>query len=271
MSRMKRYLLLIFIFITIVNSLFFTSCKKITHDPHPSPGGLRLASYSLKIDTNFSYPAGVYIHNTENDNYAFSYDSLNRLIQIFFTSNNPQKLNQHIAFTYSNDSIFKSITSLNTAVLIENDTFVLNDHGQLSITFTPNISTSFQYYENLLTTVITTNETSRTAVTSTFTSDAGNFLENNSGLGNTFNQNFAYNTGFPDMIGDYLQINSFTMYGYNIYKVVNLIHTIKETGHTTTVSYGIDAYSNITAATATTIDSIGNTSIGTYSFQYESY
>src|SRR6202000_3288421 len=125
---------------------------------------------------------------------------------------------------------------------------IVNNQGQITLAFTPNTVTSFQYYENLLTKTITTDEPSLTAVTTTYTSVVGNFL--NATSSSPFNNGiFSYYTDYSNRIGDYLQVCSFTMYGFNIYQYTNLVHTILGSGaFITTATYNIDAYSNITSS-----------------------
>ena len=264
---MKKYLLLITLTVIIFNSLLFSSCKKTTHFPHPSAGGVRLASYSMII--NVIDTIGFVSERTENDNYAFKYDSLNRLSYEIFTSNNSLKPNENITFTYSNDTIYKTVNHVTPSIPIEKDTFIVNTQGQITLAFTPNTVTSFQYYENLLTKVITTDEPSLTAVTTTYTSVVGNFL--NATSNSPFdNGDFSYYTDYTNRIGDYLQICSFTMYGSNIYQYTNLVHYILGTNPLiATVTYNIDAYSNITSSF---VSNAGLTdSTVAYSFQYENY
>jgi len=265
---MKKYLLLITIAVIIVNCLLFSSCKKIIHYPHPSPGGVRLASYSLIGTSSYTTTASY----SENDNYSFSYDTLNRLTFIVFTTNNPFKANTDASFIYSNDTIYKIITSEIPSIVLERDTFIVNSLNQIVTAYTPNITTTFQYYENLLTIMTVLNETAGTTVTNTYTSQVGNFLQNTETGTTTPIQNFTYYTNYTNRIGDYLQVNSFTMYGYNVYQYTNLVNTIAApSSSTTTCSYNIDAYSNVTSTTASTISLTGTDTTTVYNFQYESY
>ena len=71
--------------------------------------------------------------------------------------------------------------------------------------------------------------------------------------------------------GDYMQLQSFTMYGQNIYQNAHLLKSISCPRTRTTVSYNIDANSKINQATATIIDTVANTQIITYNLQYETF
>ena len=265
---MKRYLLLINTFIIAI-CLFFSSCKDTTHYPHPGAGNVRLASYSLVGTSTYTLSAAS--NSTENDNYAFSYDSLNRVSYVTFTTNNPFKSNKDITFIYSADTIYKITTSVTPSIAIEKDTFIVNSLGQLAIAFTPNTSTTFQYYENLLTKVITTNESLQTSVTTTYTSVVGDFINGISTAGSTANQSFVYYTEYTSRIADYYQLQSFTMYGINIYQYNHLVRSVTQGTQVMTFTYNIDAYSNVTSERAETKSTTGNDTTTVYSFQYENY
>jgi hypothetical protein len=81
----------------------------------------------------------------------------------------------------------------------------------------------------------------------------------------TVYNNLAYRTG------DYLQLQSFTLWGYSLYQNSNLVKSIINTGYTTTVSYTIDAYNKITQMRAVVTDSLSNTKTTVYNLQYEIY
>lgn len=79
---------------------------------------------------------------------------------------------------------------------------------------------------------------------------------------------------FPDKFnrpGDYLYIESFIMYGVDIYQQAHLTKSVTNTGATTNVTYEIDADSKITTTNAHTIDSLNHNIISNYRFQYETY
>ena len=72
-------------------------------------------------------------------------------------------------------------------------------------------------------------------------------------------------------IGDYLQLNSYTKWGNNVYRNNHLVKSIINSGYTTTLTYNIDAYSKVTQITAKIVDSVANTWTTTYNLQYESF
>lgn len=72
--------------------------------------------------------------------------------------------------------------------------------------------------------------------------------------------------------GDYLQLNSFTIYGVNIYQNVHLLYKISSVYNTTTVDYTIDADSKITNSNVVIKDSVlKNTVNEAYKLQYETF
>jgi hypothetical protein len=79
---------------------------------------------------------------------------------------------------------------------------------------------------------------------------------------------------FPDKddrVGDYFQLQSFTTYGVNIFQNAHLLKSITNPGHTTNITYVIDADSKISTTTATTIDSVGHQHVVVYNLQYETH
>jgi hypothetical protein len=265
---MKKNLLLTNACFIIFICLIFSSCQKTSHFPHPSPGHVRLASYNtIGTSTSTVSPTA----NTSNGNYTFSYDSLNRVSFVTFTTNSLFLSNQDISYTYSNDTIYKVITTLKPNTPIERDTFIVNSQGQITIAFTPNTTTTFQYYESLLTTVITTNNSAKTSVTVTYTSDVGNFLNSTSSVGATNYQTFNYFFDYVNRIGDYYQLMSFTQYGVGIYQYAKLLRSVTQPTQSTNIVYNIDAYSNITQSTVSIISSTGIDTTTVYNLQYENY
>jgi hypothetical protein len=75
----------------------------------------------------------------------------------------------------------------------------------------------------------------------------------------------------PNRIGDYLQLQSFTLWGNNLYQNAALVHTITNSGYTTTVSYNVNSYNEITQVTAVIVDSLANTQNITYNLQYQTF
>ena len=80
---------------------------------------------------------------------------------------------------------------------------------------------------------------------------------------------------YPNLLdrpGDYLQIESFTTYGVNIYQNNHLVKEIVETkGPTTSITYTIDADSKVTQTYVTKTDQHFNVFTTVYKFQYETY
>lgn len=74
--------------------------------------------------------------------------------------------------------------------------------------------------------------------------------------------------GLPNRTGDYFQLQSFAIYGTNIYQNADLVNSIKNSGFTKTITYTIDAQSKIDQTSAAITDSLGNTYTEVYSLQY---
>ena len=85
-------------------------------------------------------------------------------------------------------------------------------------------------------------------------------------------EGFTVYGDLEDRPGDYLQIESFTKYGVNIYQNAHLLRQIyEENGPTTEVRYTIDADSKITETYVTKTDRLGNKFTTIYKFQYETF
>jgi hypothetical protein len=78
-------------------------------------------------------------------------------------------------------------------------------------------------------------------------------------------------TGDNNRIGDYLQLQSFSIYGANIYQNNNLVKSIKNSGYTKNMTYTMDAQSEITETDVSIVDSLGGTSSLVYKLQYQTY
>ena len=78
-------------------------------------------------------------------------------------------------------------------------------------------------------------------------------------------------TGDINRTGDYLQLQSFSTYGSNIYQNANLVNSIKNSGYTKNITYVIDAQSEITQTKVAITDSIGATTSQVYKLQYQTY
>ncbi len=267
---MKRCLLQLSTYIILLAVFIFSSCKNVTHYPHPSSGHMRISSYSTVGTVTQTIP--TYTVTAENDNYSFGYDALNRVSYIIFTCNNPAKYNTNSYFNYSNDTIYKSVYATKPTLLLELDTFVLNQNGLIGVAYVPGFTTTFQYYENLLTIMQQTNEATGAVTKNTYTSIVGNWLENTSSLGASYTQDYTYYTDYTNRPGDYMQIGSFTMYGANVYPYASMVRSITQAnGTVTTARYNIDANSNVLNTIAQTVDLSGHSDSVSYNFQYENY
>jgi hypothetical protein len=71
--------------------------------------------------------------------------------------------------------------------------------------------------------------------------------------------------------GDYLQLQSFSRFGANVYQNKNLVNKIYSPGRVTEVVYGIDADSKISSTHVFVTDSFLNTYNYKYELQYETY
>ena len=84
-------------------------------------------------------------------------------------------------------------------------------------------------------------------------------------------ESYHFYTEMPNRIGDYLTIQSFTKYGYNVYQNSHLVEEIISVNRHANISYNIDAYNNITQANVVTLDSVLNKYSDVYNFQYETF
>jgi hypothetical protein len=347
---MNKNILLYFAAIAFVITYVGTSCKKPVHSNAPTPNNSRLLSYTklTSITSNTLPNNGI---ATINENYRFYYDNLNRLVKIIYTTNDTV-YKQHVStFTYSNDTVFKETINAISNALLERDTLIYNNKGQLIAAYTPHLTTTFNYFGKLLATytkTATTDTNDALSATYTYTSVDGDLLQHNfdgkltatirpdrtlnfqttwypinyltiSGMNFTaFSPNISHKTDFKsytdfitgytdgpmafvstdtlnhidttfypgeewrnesyhfytemaNRIGDYLTLQSFTMYGYNIYQNKHLVESISSTNRHANIDYSIDAYSNITQTRVVLLDSVLNKFNYVYDIQYETY
>jgi hypothetical protein len=89
----------------------------------------------------------------------------------------------------------------------------------------------------------------------------------------SLSQNYNVYPSLLNRVGDYLQLESFTTYGMNIYDNTHLINTIENPSDTTTCNYVIDGDSKITQTTVTTkythVNGMNNVLSQVYDIQYE--
>jgi hypothetical protein len=84
-----------------------------------------------------------------------------------------------------------------------------------------------------------------------------------------YNEGYSFYTTMANRPGDWLQIQSFTMFGSNIYRNNHLVKQISSVKGTMDITYDIDSYSKISRVTANTTDQYLNKYYTTYDIQYE--
>jgi hypothetical protein len=176
----KLSLLFLVIFLPAITCLF--SCKKVYHSPNPTPDNYRVSSYTKVTTQSILYP---FIIPTPivTENYSFLYDASNRVSQIFYTSNDSNKMKTGMAdlsikFFYVSDTIYKTSTDLKTSSIKELDTFIINSQGQIINSYFPNEIHAFQYYGKLLSNEMVGYRDTGTLITAnvSYTSNNGDFL-----------------------------------------------------------------------------------------------
>jgi hypothetical protein len=85
------------------------------------------------------------------------------------------------------------------------------------------------------------------------------------------NESYHFYTEDANRVGDYLWLESLTMYGQNIYGNSHLTESIAAPNRNAYITYKIDAKSKITQVTATLTDNLLARTISTYDIQYEQY
>ncbi|MCW3122637.1 MAG: hypothetical protein JWQ38_2129 [Flavipsychrobacter sp.] len=171
-------------FVAIIPLFLFSSCKKTQHTTKPTPANYRVYSYSEVI--NGTYPANVY---------TFSYDARGRVSQIIYTTSDSNVVKYGLGvgtrsvFYYSNDSIYKVNTVLQTGKPIDMDVFIQNTSGQIITAYMPSDTSlyttkrgvQYEYYGKLLSRVSDKYTHNKASVASsiTYTSDNADFLAYN--------------------------------------------------------------------------------------------
>ena len=179
-------------------SFFYSSCRKIVHPTNTTPVNARLMGLT-KTTTNtvvVAIPGYTFVPQI-TESYSFSYDANNRLSQVLYSNNNPTDVtgnvaNQTMTYTYSSDTIYKTITTVHVPTLLEKDTFIVNAAGQVVTTYMPGVIRNYQYYGKLITGISETYYGSTNSIipvsplgpfgvslttSSTFTSDNGDLLQ----------------------------------------------------------------------------------------------
>ena len=85
------------------------------------------------------------------------------------------------------------------------------------------------------------------------------------------NEGYHFYTENANRIGDWLQLESFTMYGQNIYRNNHLVESIAARNKNAYIDYKYDAQSKITQTSVVVTDSSMNKRVYTYDLQYETY
>ncbi len=335
-------------------SFVYSSCKKIVHATNTTPANVRMMGMT-KTTTNTIAVAipGYSPAAQEVESYSFSYDANNRLSQVLYSNNLPTDVvggtaNQIITFTYGGDTIYKTITAVQTTIGIEKDTFIVNGAGQIVTTYMPGVIRNYQYYGKLITGISETyygvpNSGVPTSplgpygvaltTNSTFTSNNGDLLAQQHAAtidasfisavippllikwiflagtvdtvthspikastdvitdntiypvvvyaadsfgnyvwgyypGNFGTDNYHVYDLLTDRPGDYLQIESFILYGVNLYQTNHLIKSIANNRYTTTAAYTIDGDSKITEADVNILDVTSNNTNIVYRYTY---
>jgi hypothetical protein len=89
--------------------------------------------------------------------------------------------------------------------------------------------------------------------------------------GDWVNESYHFWTEDANRMGDYLQLESFTMYGTNIYRNAHLVESISARNKNAYITYDIDAWSKITQTKVVLVDSLLNNYTSVYDIQYETY
>ncbi len=84
-------------------------------------------------------------------------------------------------------------------------------------------------------------------------------------------ESYHFYTEDANRIGDYLQLESFTMYGNNIYRNAHLVESMTARNKSAYITYSIDAFSKITQTKYSVTDSVLNNRTAIYDIQYETF
>lgn len=157
------------------------SCKKIYHSTNPTPSNFRLLGFTKVTTRNSVVPLKLWPAITET--YSFGYNSDNKLSEILYVTNDSNQkkadlLDLRMEFTYSAGSVYRNVYNVNSAKLLERDTFSLNGYGQVTNANFPFESHSYAYQGVLLASETDVYSDSGTTVSATsyFTSDNHDLL-----------------------------------------------------------------------------------------------
>jgi hypothetical protein len=234
------------------------SCAK-THTANPTPSNYRMHSVELVQQTN----AGRVYNNL----YTFTYDSVNRLSSLIYSSNDTSIPNMVVYYKYATGGkVYKTYYQLNDTFLLRTDSLLLNANGQVAREWTPYQQNTFEYYGPVLSQLV--NGSGEATV---YTFSEGDFFKCSSAISFDSSETFVYYKTLNNRAGEYLQLHSFINYGQNIYQYAHLMREITSSGYTTEITYDIDADSKITQTNAVVTDSVGNVYNYTYNIAYETH
>lgn len=338
--RMRNSFLLYVVALVMGLSFVGTSCKKPVHSNAPTPNNERMLSYNKITTIQWANPAVNGELSKITENFRFNYDNLNRLVKITYTGNDSFEIHKFITFDYSKpDTVIKKTVNLLTNVIVEMDTFKLNNEGMVIKSYTPNMITSYEYLGRLMTRATRVGTSYRNITVTDFskyTSVNGDFLKHShdgnlnitlDGMTlplkmmkiltypkdkdtvflyqynnlvhnrtNTYlptyiyakdtvnkadslmypgltwvNEGYHFYTEKANRIGDWLQLESFTMFGRNIFQNAHLVESVTSRNRSASIYYNIDAFSKITQTRVEEVDSMLNKFITVYDIQYETF
>jgi hypothetical protein len=84
-------------------------------------------------------------------------------------------------------------------------------------------------------------------------------------------ESYHFYTEDANRIGDFLQLESFTMYGNNIFRNAHLVESMTSRNRSAYITYNIDAFSKITQTRYSESDSVLNNKTIVYDIQYETF
>jgi hypothetical protein len=268
---MKR---IVFLFLmSIAVAALLPSCSKETK-LNPTPANYRLTS--IKKITVFDGE----LPNTEI--YSIFYNG-QEVSEILYTSDDTSIPKTFKYFTYFSDTIVRTDYQSDYVTIIARDTFVVNSNKQIIDVYRngfarpghPGWSQQYQltYLNKLLSQLQIINPYNYGTYyggTMNYTSFDGDFYKSTSNISLDSVENFAF-YGMANRMGDFFQLNSFVLYGQNIYCNAHLAKQITSSGYTTNITYIFDGDSKITQTDAMVSDSVGNTYHYTYKLAYETY
>ncbi len=253
-----------FLLLTVV---IFNACKKV-NPLNQTPKNVRLMNYTRTV-LSINPGSIPYI-----ENYRFTYNKVNQVDSIYFTTNQPGGQNYVSIFHYNDRVVTDTIKQLNGTIL-EIDTFITDYNRNIDTTYITGNKVAYTYYNNLITRIDHPNYTF-----STFTSYNNNLTKQIFST-TTPEISYKYYTDMPFNTLDYLYIVSLSRYGMSMYHTANLVESISSVTDTTKVFYTLDADSKVVKMVVAKIDTFVTPTLGytyhplsdteTYYFQYQRY